>query len=138
MKQNNSYSGEISEVIVKNEAYQCELSKLKEYYGFRVVLNSHTQAKWDREGAFERFELAYPFWIRLEAAKDIIATDFAMKIHCLLGNGKTTDEIMAKLGSFKKFQASKLYPLGNLLLGREICRALRAEGEWWKVTEDRI
>lgn len=130
---NNRYDDRISEETVKSRWYQAELKKLKKHYGIRATLNSYEQAAWDKEGAYARLDPCNEEWLRIEAAKDIIGANFAMKVHKLLADGRTAEEVIKKLGSFEKHLKSILNPpeVGNLLWGKRIRRALLNEPNWW-------
>lgn len=106
----NTYDGGIHADIISGALYQAELKKLQKHYGIRATLDSYEQAAWDKEGAWARLDPCNELWLRVEAAKDIIGAEFAMKIHPLLAEGKTAEEIIAKLGSFEDYLNNKLNP----------------------------
>ena len=125
--------GYISEETVTGEKYQAELKKLQKHYGYRATLDSHYQAEWDKEGAYQRQKPEYDLWQRIEAEKDIIAADFATEIHVLLAEGKTAEEIIEKLGSFEDYLRELLDdPMRNLLSEAKVTSILkRTKRKWW-------
>ena len=127
------YSGGISKETVETPAYQAELKKLQKHYGIRVTLNSFEQAAWDKEGAWARLDPCYELWLRVEAAKDIIGAEFAMKVHRQLAAGATAEEIITSLGRFED-HIEKQFPPGmvSLFWGSQITGVLRrTKRRWW-------
>ena len=127
------YDGGISKEVVKGAKYQAELKKLQEYYGIRATLDSYEQAEWDRGGAFARLRPYNELWLRVEATKDIIGANFAVQIHPLLAEGKTAEEIIAKLGSFEDYLNGILTDkMFALLWDAKIISVLkRTKRRWW-------
>ena len=129
----NRYNGGISKETVDSPAYQAELQKLKAHYGIRATLNSYEQAAWDKEGAYARLDPCNETWLRIEAAKDIIGAEFAFKVHRLLADGKTAEEIIQTLGSFEAYLHDEIYhEAAALLWGAKIISALKkTKKRWW-------
>ena len=130
----NTYDGGIHADIINGVLYQAELKKLQKHYGVRATLDSYEQALWDKEGAWARLDPCNELWLRVEAAKDIIGAEFAMKIHSLLAEGKTADEIITKLGSFERYLNKKLNPrkIAKFLWGTDIYIELKLSStKWW-------
>jgi len=133
-KNNNYFRGKITADRVNCQLYQAELKKLQKYYGIRATLNSYEQAVWDREGAWARLDPCNELWLRIEAAKDIIGAEFAMKIHPLLAENKKAEEIIEELGSFENYLNNNLKPkeIEEFLWGTKIYNALkRSRTKWW-------
>jgi len=129
----NRYNGGIPAETVNSAAYQTELAKLKKHYGIRAMLKSHEQAAWDREGAFARLNPCNELWLRVEAAKDIIGANFAINVHLLLANGRTAEEIIARLGSFEAYLADELTSdSAKFAVGKRVMSVLkRTKKRWW-------
>lgn len=130
-KKFSEYNSQIPANKVESAAYQCELKKLQKHYGFRVTLDSYGQAEWDREGAFARLKPWNEFWLQLEAAKDIMGTDFAKKVHKLLSADMPAVEIINELGRFEVYQKEYLATNGKGKFNNEICCRLKRSGKWW-------
>ena len=130
-KKFSEYNSPIPATKVESTAYQCELKKLQKYYGFRVTPDSYGQAQWDREGAFARLKPWNEFWLQVEAAKDIMGTDFAKKVHILLSADKLATEIIKELGRFEDYQKEYLATNGKGRFNDEICCRLKRSGKWW-------
>ena len=129
----NFYSGGISKETVESPAYQTELKKLQKHYGIRATLNSFEQAAWDKEGAWARLDPCYELWLRVEAAKDIIGAEFAMKVHRQLAAGATAEEIIATLGRFEDHVERQISSgMVSLFFGSQITSVLRrTKRRWW-------
>lgn len=129
----NRYDGGIAKEGAGSPPYLAELKKLQKHYGIRATLNSYEQAAWDKEGAYVRLDPSNELWLRVEAAKDILGAEFAFKVHRLLANGKTAEEIIKTLGSFEAYLQDKIRGEAALILwGKAIINALKMTSErWW-------